>query len=312
MSVVSIVQELPQEMQWPMLRLVEALEKDMRDQLAVRRQDFDDLRATMQELAEAQKRTEQRVEELAEAQKRTEQRVERLEVAVQELAEAQKRTEQRVERLEVAVQELAEAQKRTEQRVERLEVAVQELAEAQKRTEQRVEELAEAQKRTEEAIQQLTARMERAEIRLDKVVGDQLERRYRERASAYLGRILRHVEVISPQELCADVESVLSEDEVEDLLDADLVVRGQVRARPEAPCVWLIIEVSAIVDRNDVRRAQRRAALLRRAGRTVIAAVAGEGMTQGGQTAAREEGVLVLQDGKKEFWDKALAQALST
>ena len=60
----------------------------------------------VRELAEAQKRTEQRVEELAEAQKRTEQRVE-------ELAEAQKRTEQRVE-------ELAEAQKRTEQRVEEL------------------------------------------------------------------------------------------------------------------------------------------------------------------------------------------------
>ncbi|MCX8063498.1 MAG: hypothetical protein N3D16_13035, partial [Anaerolineales bacterium] len=50
------------------------------------------LSVTVDELARAQKRTEQRVEELAEAQKRTEQRVE-------ELAEAQKRTEQRVEEL---------------------------------------------------------------------------------------------------------------------------------------------------------------------------------------------------------------------
>ncbi|MCS7200486.1 MAG: hypothetical protein NZ850_09145, partial [Caldimicrobium sp.] len=70
--------------------------------------DFNELKAiakalaeAQRELAEAQKRTEQRIEELAEAQKRTEQRVE-------ELAEAQKRTEQRIE-------ELAEAQKRTEQ-----------------------------------------------------------------------------------------------------------------------------------------------------------------------------------------------------
>ncbi|MGB9710302.1 MAG: hypothetical protein ACPLZA_02235 [Thermodesulfovibrio sp.] len=62
-----------------------------------------ELAHTQKELAEAQKRTEQRVEELAEAQKRTEQRLE-------ELAEAQKRTEQRVE-------ELAEAQKRTEEEV---------------------------------------------------------------------------------------------------------------------------------------------------------------------------------------------------
>ncbi len=65
-----------------------------------------DLAKSQKELAEAQKRTEQRVEELAEAQKRTEQRVE-------ELAEAQKRTEQRVE-------ELAEAQKRTEQELRTL------------------------------------------------------------------------------------------------------------------------------------------------------------------------------------------------
>ncbi len=95
----------------------------------------------VEELAEAQKRTEQRVEELAEAQKRTEQRVEELaeaqkrtEQRVEELAEAQKRTEERVGRLEVAMAELAEAQKRTEERVGRLEVAMAELAEAQKQT----------------------------------------------------------------------------------------------------------------------------------------------------------------------------------
>ena len=69
----------------------------------VTKDEFNELKEVVRDLAEAQKRTEQRVEELAEAQKRTEQRVE-------ELVEAQKRTEQRVE-------ELAEAQKRTEQRV---------------------------------------------------------------------------------------------------------------------------------------------------------------------------------------------------
>ncbi len=61
---------------------------------------------------------------------------------VRELAEAQKRTEQRVEVLAQRVEELAEAQKRTEQRVEVLAQRVEELAEAQKRTEQAVEMLA--------------------------------------------------------------------------------------------------------------------------------------------------------------------------
>jgi hypothetical protein len=60
----------------------------------------------MHDLAEAQQRTEQRVEELAEAQRRTEQHL-------ADLVAAQRRTEQRVE-------ELAEAQRRTEQRIGRL------------------------------------------------------------------------------------------------------------------------------------------------------------------------------------------------
>ncbi len=81
------------------------------------------------------------VEVLAEAQQRTEGRMDRVEAALERLAEAQQRTEQRVE-------ELAAAQQRTEQRVE-------ELAAAQQRTEQRVEELAEAQQRTERAVAHL-------------------------------------------------------------------------------------------------------------------------------------------------------------
>jgi hypothetical protein len=92
MSYVQIVQRLPEEWRPIMLELVDAIRKDLYEQLSVPRKDFDTLTAVVQELAEAQKRTEQRVEELAEAQKRTEQRVE-------ELAEAQKRTEQRVEEL---------------------------------------------------------------------------------------------------------------------------------------------------------------------------------------------------------------------
>src|SRR3989304_2760643 len=61
--------------------------------------EFNELRDVVRELAEAQKRTEQRVRELAEAQKRTEQRV-------GELAEAQKRTETELKELAVEVKEL--------------------------------------------------------------------------------------------------------------------------------------------------------------------------------------------------------------
>jgi predicted RNase H-like nuclease (RuvC/YqgF family) len=101
MSYVSILQRLPPELQLPMVEVVEALRKDLRQELAVRREDFVELRAAVRELAEAQRQFEARAEA----------RFTRLETALAELAEAQRRTEQRVE-------ELAEAQKRTEQQQE--------------------------------------------------------------------------------------------------------------------------------------------------------------------------------------------------
>lgn len=147
------MQSLPDDIRSVLLDLVDEMDN------SVKKEDFKQLKNVVQELAEAQKVTEKRldsltikVEELAEAQKVTEKRLDSLTIKVEELAEAQKRTEQRVE-------ELAEAQKRTEKRVE-------ELAEAQKRTEQRVEELAEAQKKTEESLNKLTKRVDNIEVQL--------------------------------------------------------------------------------------------------------------------------------------------------
>ncbi|MCS6903477.1 MAG: hypothetical protein NZO41_04295 [Candidatus Bipolaricaulota bacterium] len=68
--------------------------------------------------------------------------MDRVEAALEQLAQAQARSEQRVERLEAAVEKLAQAQARTEQRVERLEAAVEKLAQAQARTEQALQQLA--------------------------------------------------------------------------------------------------------------------------------------------------------------------------
>ncbi|MCS7106313.1 MAG: hypothetical protein NZ942_03285, partial [Candidatus Aenigmarchaeota archaeon] len=75
--------------------------------------DFNELKSIVSELAEAQKRTEKRLEELAQAQK--------------ELAQAQKKTEERLE-------ELAQAQKKTEEEIRKL-------AEAQRRTEESLKNL---------------------------------------------------------------------------------------------------------------------------------------------------------------------------
>jgi chromosome segregation ATPase len=85
-----------------MLRFADALEGKILSELAVRRPDFDDLRANVNALTEAPNRTEQRVD--------------RLGMAITLLAEAQSRTEK-------LVGELVEAQKRTEQQMETLAAA---------------------------------------------------------------------------------------------------------------------------------------------------------------------------------------------
>jgi hypothetical protein len=183
------------------------------------------------ELAEAQCRTEARLAELAEAQRRTEERVGRLEVALAELAEAQRRTEARLA-------ELAEAQRRTEERVGRLEVALAELAEAQRRTEARLAELAEAQRRTEEQIADLNLRMGR----LANLVGADIESDAEDVLLAVLRT--RGLQPGEPRVLQLDGE-----------VDVALPVTTQ-----DGRALWALVEAKVRVRRSDVLGWARRLA----------------------------------------------------
>ena len=320
----TIVQEIPVELQVPMIRIVEAMEQHMREELAVRREDIVHIEVSVAGLAEAQHHSEQRLggvetalAELAQAQARTEQRLGRVETALAELAQAQARTEQRIGRMETALAELAQAQARTEQRVE-------ELAQAQARTEQRIDrveialaELAQAQARTEQGLRELTQvvigiekRLQKVEIRLGKLVGDNLEEHYRKNAHAYLGRFLRNIKVVNSQELESALEEHLTDAELDDAALLDVRVQGRIRHHPDTPEILLAMEVSAVVDRADVERAQRRAALLRKAGLPAIATVAGEEITQGGEEIARASHVFVLQNGHRMNWEQAVASII--
>ncbi|NSW79347.1 MAG: hypothetical protein HPY54_09985 [Chthonomonadetes bacterium] len=138
------------------LRRLEALENAVRQLITESQRSREDLDARFVELAEAQRRTEQRVAELAEFQRRAYEEFQeyrkQTDARFAELAEAQRRTEQRVEELAElqrrAYEEFQEYRKQTDARFA-------ELAEAQRRTEQRLEELAEAQRRTEERLEKL-------------------------------------------------------------------------------------------------------------------------------------------------------------
>lgn len=209
------------------------------------------------------------------------------------------------------VADLAEAQARTEQRVDRLEIAVVELAEAQRRTEQRVEELAQAQTRTEETLRTLIIRVDQIDTKLSGLVGDNLERKYKEKAHGYFGRILRGVRVINFQDIEPELEERLPVEAVDELRLLDLIVRGRHKERVDLSDLWLAVEVPAVVDRKDVERVQRRAAALRQAGYKAVAAVAGEQQTERAEEAARANGVVVLQNGTVQNWDEAISIAFA-
>jgi predicted nucleic acid-binding Zn-ribbon protein len=315
-----------------MYRAIIAVVDDRTQSIRVLRQDFDRLIAAqarieeaLDRLTEAHIRSEERFElrferievvlaQLAEAQARTEaefqkyreqseERFARIEAALNRLAEAQARTE-------AQVRELAEAQARLEERVSRLEAIVAELVEAQRRTDEAIKALAEAQARTEAQLQDLIQVVKGMQDTLAAVKGRQLEFNYHYRAGAYFGPLLRRVRALLPVELESELETRLTMEDFRDLLALDLVVTGHPRHLPDAPQVWLAVEISSVVDRRDVERAIRRAELLRRAGLRAIPAVAGEDITVGAQRDAEAHRVLVLQDGQALFWEAALADVL--
>ncbi|NLX97395.1 MAG: hypothetical protein GXY83_14595 [Rhodopirellula sp.] len=198
------------------------------------------------------------------------------------------------------VRDLVEAQRRTDERFDALAAAIAKLTETQQRFEIRLGGF-------ETRMDGFDKRMERFEDRLGRLQGDSLEIRYRLNAASYFGRWLRRTRVVGGNDLTARVEKQLSPDELHELLLTDLIVRGLGAYLPGQPEVWLAVEISCVVDRKDVARAVRRAALIRRAGLPGLPVVAGETATDGAETEARERGVAMLQNSAARYWDEMLA-----
>ncbi len=205
------------------------------------------------------------------------------------------------------VNQLTEAQTRTETRLDRLTERVDQLAEAQIRTEARLDQLTAAQTRTEKALEQLAIQMNKLIPVVAEMRGDWLEMRYQRRAGAYFGKLLRKVHGYFPDDLADELDTRLSEAAFQEILRTDLFVRGLLRDHPGLPEVWLTVEVSAVVDREDVQRAWRRAKFMREAGYFAVAVVAGDGITESASYIAKEEKVVVLINGRVQWWDEALA-----
>ncbi len=129
--------------------------------------DFNELKEIVRELAEAQKRTEERLEAFERA---TEENFNKVWGAINQLAEAQRRTEERLEAFERITEEnfnkVWGAINKLTERVDQLTQRLDQLT-------QRVDQLAEAQRRTEDALNQLARRVDQL-ARSQKALSEQV------------------------------------------------------------------------------------------------------------------------------------------
>ena len=133
--------------------------------------------------------------------------------------------------------------------------------------------------------------------------GQGLEYRYREHAPSYFSGLIRRCRVVgSPQlnEMLEDAvdRGVLSQGDLNDVTLADLILRG--RRLADRAEVMVLVEISWVIDRNDVRRAAGRAALLAKLGTPVVPVVAGASITEPAAAMARNRNVRQLLNGRVE------------
>ena len=240
------------------------------------------LPALVRELVEFQRRADERFVELAQA----------IEQLAMRLEESQRRADERS----------AEFQRQAEERFAEFQRQIDErFAEFQRRTDERFAELAQAINRLATTFEQ-----EMAEVR-----GKLLEIDYRNKFGAIFGGRLRKPQLVDPADLWDMFSGRLDESEIRKVAAADLIVRGRPALSREDGELWLVIEVSSVIDRNDVARAAERAALLRKAGLLAMPVAAGRRLTQGASVLANELRVVLAKNGGLAGWDEALSQVLT-
>lgn len=180
-------------------------------------------------------------------------------------------------------QELLEAQKHTNARLVTIDERWDALADAQNRTDTQIARLT-------QSVQALTDHMKAQGNIIGDLKGELLELRYRERAPAYVGRLVRRAQVLSAAELVELLETAveqgrLTEAEKDEVLLIDLVVRG--KRKEDGVQVYLAVEVSWSVGPHDVERAAQRATPLGKLGIPTAPVVAGRNITTYADELAR-------------------------
>ncbi|MEZ0329837.1 MAG: hypothetical protein ABWK15_09850 [Dissulfuribacterales bacterium] len=135
--------------------------------------------------------------------------------------------------------------------------------------------------------------------------GSDLERRVRDKAASYLGRLIRRCRTIAHDDLAKILDDALDEGRIteemrRDAIAVDVVVTGRL-ARDVQRNVALAVEISQVVDVGDVTRAARRAAIIGHVmGVEGIGVAFGKSCTQGAQVASDEQNVVIICQTKEQ------------
>ncbi|MFQ3574507.1 MAG: hypothetical protein SNJ53_07740 [Thermodesulfovibrionales bacterium] len=128
--------------------------------------------------------------------------------------------------------------------------------------------------------------------------GDNYERKVREKAPSFFGKLLRKVKTINIEQYAevlddANERGEITDEERESALNIDVVVRGRIKETGKE--IILAGEVSITVDVKDVERASKRAEVFTRAfGQETIGVVIGQQITDEAKKASDNLAVLVL------------------
>jgi uncharacterized protein (UPF0335 family) len=242
------------------------------------------------------------------------------------LAERSSLVERELATLRRVVGELAEQQRATTAQIAALTERMERAEQQQTATTEQIRQLTERMERVEQQQAATTAQIQllaaqvselvemtrRHEDSIGQLRGWYLESKARDRAPAVFGPWLERVRLAPVDEIRRRVLPVLGKEGLRRILAADVIVSGRADDLPNAPTVWLVVEVSAVVDPSDVARALERAALLRQVTENVIPVVWGPQLTEEARYLAEEQALVVVRDGALEGWEAALQRWVAT
>jgi outer membrane murein-binding lipoprotein Lpp len=183
------------------------------------------------------------------------------------------------------------------ERVDQLGLRMDQLTARMDQLTARMNELAEEVRTLTEQMIRVNQRLDRIEGRLGNVEGRVFEVGYRQNLRSHLARHLRK----AVQGAAGDVDALwdayrsarITPEDWSEIHRLDVLARGEDVNNPGHE-KWLAIELSSVVDTGDVERAANRAALLRKFGLEVEAAVDGEQVLEDALLRAQDLGVTVL------------------